>query len=166
MTRRVVSLHTLCYLALFFVLFFLTYTDVLTLKIANAAPFPFVALVVCIAFFYDIKAAFFAGLICGIFCDAVSAQPSPFNAICLALIGCAAALLISFYLNRNILSLLVLSAGGCAVYFFAVWTISFFSHLGADSMEHFLFFILPSAIYSAVLVFPIYFVGKLINRIQ
>lgn len=165
MTRRTVTLQGVCYTALFVLLFFLTYTPVSFLRIGNASPFVFVAAVVCVAFYYDARLAFWAGLISGVFCDAVASQPSAFNALALCIIGFASGILVQYYINKNIFSALALSGLASAVYFFADWFVSFVKGV-PDNFELLLFYALPSAVYSALFIIPFYFLGKLINRIK
>lgn len=165
MTKRTLTLQGVCYTALFVLLFFLTYTPVSFLKIGNASPFLFVAGIVCVAFYYDARLGFIAGLISGIFCDAVASQPSAFNTIALAIIGFASGVLVQYYINKNIFSALALSGVASAVYFFADWFVSFVKD-SPDSFELLLFYALPSAVYSALFIIPFYFFGKLIDRIK
>ncbi len=165
MTKRVVTLQGACYAALFVLLFFLTYTPSSFLRIGNAIPFLFVAAVVCVAFYYNAWLGFVSGLISGLFCDAVSSQPSGFNMVLLALIGFLVGVLVKFYVNKNIFSISALSLLCASVYFFADWLISFLSDT-PDSFELLLFYAVPSAVYSALFIIPFYFLGKLINKIN
>ncbi|MBQ6816506.1 MAG: hypothetical protein IJP26_04675 [Clostridia bacterium] len=147
------------YVIMFIIMYFLTYTSVLPLKIGNSAPMPLIAGVVAVAFFYGEWLGFTAGLITGIFADAVAANTVCFNMVTLMLIGVAVGLLVNKYLNKNIYSALLLAAVSAMAYFFVHWLI-FNAASGGNVITHFLLYYFPSAIYSALFIFPAYLPGR------
>lgn len=162
--RRKNLLHGLCYIAIIFVLYIVSYTDIVSLKIGNASPMPLIAPIIAAGIFYGEWIGFAAGLITGIFVDAVSSQSDCFNTLILLFIGCAAGILIKYYLNNNILSACCLSVGACALYFILYFIISNFTE-SRQGFQYLLFYALPSAVYSAVFIIPCYYLGKLIKKI-
>ncbi len=158
-------LQAVCYIALFFVLFLISFTEILPLKIGNAYPFPIIAAVITAAYYYGEWVGFYSGLIVGIFADAVMAEALIANTLTLSVIGCLAGLLLRFYMNKNIFSAAFLSLCGAAVFFVARW-ISYFTSIGLDDgLSYLLFFALPSGLYSALFIFPVFYLGKLIKKI-
>ncbi len=158
-------LQAVCYIALFFILFMISFTEVLPLRIGNAYPFPIIAAVITVSYYYGEWTAFYSGLIVGIFADAVMAESLIANTLTLSVIGCLSGFLLRFYMNKNIFSVAFLSLCGAAFFFTARW-ISYFSAIGFnDSLTYLLFFALPSGLYSALFIFPIFYLGKLIKKI-
>ncbi len=157
-------LQTVCYVALFFLFYLITYTGLFPLKIGNAAPAPLIPLTVCVAFFFDEWKGFIAGVITGIAMDAVASEAVCFNTFIMLIIGLACGLLVTHYLNRNVYTIGVLSITSSLIYFGARWLLQ--SHSSAASAANsLLFYALPSAVYSALFIIPFYFLGLLINRI-
>lgn len=153
-------LPTVIYAAIFFVFYILTYTDILRLSIGNAAPQLLVSAVVAVAFFYGEWTGFIVGMVAGIFADAVAASTVCFNMITLMLIGLTVGLLINRYLNQNIFSAIILCAAANLIYFFAYWLIFFVFKSYQGSWQYFLYYSLPSAVYSTVFIFLTYLPGR------
>ena len=97
-------LQAVCYIALFFILFMISFTEILPLKIGNAYPFPIIAAVITVAYYYGECVGFYSVLIVGIFADAVIAETLVANTLILSVVGCIAGLLLRFYMNKNIFS--------------------------------------------------------------
>ncbi len=158
-------LQAICYIALFFILFMISFTEILPLKIGNAYPFPIIAAVITVAYYHGEWVGFYSGLTVGIFADAVTAEVIVANTLTLSVVGCLAGFLLRFYMNKNIFSAAFLSLCGAAIFFTVKW-ISYFTAIGfQDGLTYLLFFALPSAIYSAVFIFPLFYLGKLIKKI-
>ncbi len=162
--RKSNILQGVCFGCLIFVLYIMTYTDLGTLKIGNALPMPIIAPIIAIGIYYGEWAGFWAGLITGVFVDAVSAKTVCFNTLFLLFAGLAAGLLIKYFLNRNILSALTLSLGFCLIYFALYFILHYFTPT-SQGFQYLLFYALPSAVYSAVFMLPVFYLGQLIKKI-
>lgn len=153
------------FIGLFILIHILSFNPFFSLKIGNAVPIMSIAAVVTVAFYYGEWWGFTAGVISGIFADAVTSDSYCFNAMMLLLIGVLSGVLLRKYLNRNIFSALALAAAASGIYFF-LNGIFFISHNGAlQGFEYLLLHSLPSAVYSALFIIPFYFIGKLIKKI-
>lgn len=160
------TLQIICYSVLFFMLYILSCTEVLPLKIGNATPLPLIAAVITVAFMYGSWQGFWAGMICGIALDCVAANGSCFNTLSLLLLGGVIGYVTARYLNKNIYTLSVLSLVGSAAYFSAKWFVFYFLANSADALQYLLFYALPSGIYTALFIFPVYGMALLINKIE
>lgn len=158
-------LKVACFIGLFIIISFLSFNPFFSLKIGNAVPVMSVAAVVTVAFYYGEWWGFTAGILSGIFADAVTSGSYCFNAVMLLLIGLCSGILLRKYLNRNIFSALTLSGVANGIYFL-ISGMFFLANNGAfQGAEYLLLHSLPSAVYSALFIIPFYFIGKLIKKI-
>ncbi len=154
-----------CYIAVFILIHLLTYNPFFSLKIGNAVPVMTIAATISVAFYFGEWWGFTAGILSGIFADAVTSGSYCFNAIMLLLIGLISGILLRKYLNHNIFSALALSGAASCIYFF-LKGIFFINDYGAlQGFEYLLLHSLPSMVYSALFIIPFYFLGKLIKKI-
>ncbi len=158
------TLQAVCFALLIFLLYIFTYTDIVSLRIGNAILMPLIAPIIVIGMNYGEWAGFWSGLVVGIFCDAVGAKVSCFNTLFLLIIGCAAGVLIKYYLNRNILTSLVLSLAASILYFSVYFLLHYFTG-EAQGFKYLLFYALPSAIYTAIFMLPVFYFGQLVKKI-
>ncbi len=159
------NLQAVCFIGLFAAIHFFSFNPFFSLRIINAVPVMSIAAVITVAFYYGEWWGFTAGILSGIFADAVTSDSFCFNAMMLLFIGILSGVLLKKYLNRNIFSALALSGAASGIYFFFNG-IFFVSHNGAlQGFEYLLLHSLPSAVYSALFIVPFYFIGKLIRRI-
>ncbi len=163
MNKNILPRGAAVYAAMFLLFFALTYTEVLPLKIVNAAPMLLVPLTVAIGFFYGEWAGFTAGMVMGIFADAVAADTVCFNMIVLMFVGLATGILVNHYINKNILSAIMLSFAASIVYFFLSWLIFFAAAGFAGKIQFFLYHSVPSAVYTALFILPAYLPGRYIK---
>ncbi len=164
--QRTNYLQATCHIALFIFLYLLTYTELLPLKIGNAAPMLLIPAVVTISFYYGEWRGFLCGLITGIFADASASQMLTFNTFLLMFIGLASGLLITYYLNKNIYTISVLSLCSCVFYYIIKWIGLYLIWGSPESSDYLLFHALPSAVYSAIFIIPLYFWGLAISKID
>ncbi len=161
--NNIFARHIAVYAVLFVIFYMLTYTEILPLKIGNAAPQLLISITVAVGFFYGEWAGFTAGMIAGVFADAVAADTVCFNMITLMLLGLAVGLMVNHYINKNILSALMLSFAASFIYFFLHWLI-FFVFEGIDGViQYFLYYSLPSLVYSALFILPAYLPGRFLK---
>ncbi|MBQ0084295.1 MAG: hypothetical protein KBS52_05980 [Clostridiales bacterium] len=157
-------LQALCFVGLFFIFFIITYTDIININIANASPFPLIALIVTVGFYYGEWVGFIAGTVCGIFADAFTPHSVCFNTLFLLFLGCATGALVKYIFNRNIFSASVITAVACVLYF-VLELIFCITLTEGETYTYLLLYALPSAVYSAVFIIPFFYLGKLIKKI-
>ncbi len=159
-----VNLQTLCVIGLFIIIHILTYNPFFSLKIFNAAPVLTISAVVMVAYYFGEWWGFMAGVLSGVFSDAVTSGASCLNAVFLLLLGLVSGILLKQYLNRNILSACMLSFAGSAIYFLVIGPIFTLNNDVFQGLEYLLLHCLPSAIYSGFFVFPFFYIFKLIKK--
>ena len=125
------------------------YNGVFKINILTANPMlPLALLVACCMFSSELTAAF-TGLAVGIFTDSVSSTPAGFNAILLMVTALTVCLISKHLFNNNI---------------FAAFTLCFFcirmSQSFAENLTYLMRYALPSAVYTAVFIIPLYFLEK------
>ena len=153
--------------ALLFIIFmFIQYNGIFNIKIMSANPIlPLALLVACCMFASEFTSAF-TGLAVGIFIDGVSSTPSGFNTFIFMIIAIAVSLIAKHLFNNNVLAAFTLCLLCCVFYFTVRWFFCFaFSLSFTENLTYLMSCALPSAVYTAVLMIPIYFLEKfLYNR--
>lgn len=160
-SRKNIFILRLINVLLFFVLIFIQYNSVFSIKIIKANPVLPLALLICVCMFSSEITAAISGLAVGIFMDTTAATPPAFNAITLMILGLAAALIVKHLFNNNILSSLALCALCTAVYFLIrfVFCIAFSLSL-AENITYLLQRVLPSVIYTTAFAVPFYYLER------
>lgn len=144
--------------------FLLGTTGIATFKIGNATPIVLLPLVLSIIICYEETAGITASILAGILMDTVSNESSIFNVLFFVIAGTACSLLATRYLNRNLKATLCLSAGLSFGYFIVKYLIfTAFRGIGAN-YDYFTIHLIPSAIYTAILFVPFYFLQKYLIR--
>ncbi len=159
------NLQLFCVIGLFIVIHILTYNPFFSLKIFNAVPVLTIAAVVAVSYYFDEWWGFVAGTISGIFSDSVGSGTVCLNAIFLLSLGLISGVLFKKYLNRNILSVSMLSVIGSILYFLLYGLIFTFNNDVFQGLEYLLLHCLPSAIYSGLFIFPFFYLLGLIKKI-
>lgn len=153
-----------------FILYFIQYTKGYNLKIGNATAVLLVPVIVFIATFYREWTGALFGLAVGTLMDITTSGSTCFNAIALMLIGCAAGLLITYWLNNNLLSALFLDFVFVFIYFISKWLFLQFFSGQSYAVQYLLQYNLPSAFLTFAAGIPIYiimrYIIKRINRIK
>ncbi|MBQ8267208.1 MAG: hypothetical protein IJZ21_02360, partial [Clostridia bacterium] len=116
-SRKNIFILRLINILLFFVLIFIQYNSVFSIKIMQANPILPISLLIPICMFCSEITAAISGLIVGIFMDSVAATPQGFNAVVLMLLGLVSALIIRHLFNNNVFSSIALCALCASVYF-------------------------------------------------
>ena len=153
-----VFLANVCIFAL--VIIFHT-SEIADISIYNASPMLILPLLTAFSFFADLKQCVIAGLICGAFIDSVSQGAYCFNTIVLMLLSVFVYLAANNLFNKNIRAAMVLSLITAAIYYILLWL--FFYCIGAgmqNNLGFLLKYALPSAVYSAVFIFPFYYLYR------
>lgn len=156
--------HPLIFFANLFIFFaavLLHTSEIIDISIKNATPILLIPLLTAFSVFSESGAAAVTGFICGAFLDSVTSGAYCFNTAVLMLIGFSVSCAANSLFNRNVFAAAVLSLIASAVYFILVWLV--FHAIGVSvqsSLLYLLSYALPSAIYTAVFIFPFYFLYK------
>jgi len=148
-------------LLLFFVCILLYGTTQIDLSIMNAYPFVLLALLVSYSVFADLAFAAVAGLVSGAFVDSVSSGGHCFNSIVFMYIGVSVYLLANNVFNKNLKAVITLCFLSALAYYILYWITFVAFSLNSTENSHFLLrYIIPSAVYTTVFIFPFYFIHK------
>ena len=148
--------------ALLFIIFiFIQYNGIFNLRLMSANPMlPLALLVACCMFASEFTSAF-TGLAVGIFVDGVSSTASGFIAIIFMVIAVAVSLIAKHLFNNNVFAAFTLCLLCCIFYFTVRWIFCFaFSLSFTENLTYLMSCALPSAVYTAVLIIPMYFLQK------
>lgn len=149
----------------FFAIFF--YGCGIDISIGHAYPFIILAVLTAYSVFTKISHAAVAGLISGAFIDSVSTGSYCFNSIMLLILSVGACLLSANVFNKNVKAVTTLCFLSTVVYYVFYWLVFIvFSLKGNENMEYLLDYALPSALYTAIFVIPLYFLYKYWNKIR
>ncbi len=139
--------------------------DVVDISIKGATPFLILPLLTAFSFFHTFAVSAVTGFICGAFMDSVASGSYCFNSLALMLIAAAVSLFSETLFNRNIFAAVVLSLIASAVYFVALWVVFHAINRSVqDSLWYLLGYGLPSAVYSAVFVIPLFYLYRFIDN--
>lgn len=150
---------------LFALLYILHYCGVFSIKIIGANPLSPLALLVATCMFCSEGTAAFAGLLLGIFMDAVSADSSFLYTLTFFICAVAVSLTVHYLFNNNIRSAIMLCVICCVFVYLARWLCFYcFGKNLSESIEYLLHYALPSVIYTALFIIPFYFLERRICR--
>lgn len=142
----------------------LHYSNLFSIKIANANPIPAIPLIVVITLYSGLWRGVTMAFFYGMFMDAVAAGTICFNTLALTLVVLVCGLLITHYFNRNISATLVLGVISAFGYFVLKWLFLFLIP-AIDGQQYYLFsYALPSAFYTAVFIIPFYYIAKFFEK--
>ena len=137
------------------------------ISIKNATPFTVLPLLVAFSIFSTPLKSAVVGLICGIFVDSVANKSFSFNALILMLIAFFVCVTANNLFNQNIRAVAVISLLSSIIYFVLNWAVFYaFTSTVSDSTTYFLRYSLPSAIYTAILIFPFFYLYKYFEKIK
>ncbi len=151
---------------IFFVLILLHYTNRTSINIFGVTPLLVLPLLTAFSIFHSPLASGVTGLLAGIFMDASTTGSYCFNAIVLLCLGAAVSVTSNNLFNKNIFASVVLSLITGGIYYICQWLI--FYTVGkdfADCLMYLLKYAAPSALFSAVFIFPFYFLYKYFHKI-
>ena len=137
------------------------YNGVFKINILTANPMLLLALLVACCMFSSELTAALTGLAVGIFIDSVSSTPAGFNAILLMITALAVCLISKHLFNNNIFAAFTLCLLCSAFYYFMRWIfcIALWQSF-AENLTYLMRYALPSAVYTAVFIIPLYFLEK------
>ena len=162
MNNRVNSFFLYAVLSLlFFGIFILSRIKGFSLGIGFAVPIILVPAVVGVAMFFGEWFGFIFGLACGMALDSVTLYSNSLNTFLLMTVGVLVGIITSNYLNVNIFSALVVSFVSSLIYFLVKWF--FLQYLLNKSVLYLWMVSLPSFLYTAVFIVPLFYVFKFIH---
>lgn len=163
--RRARFIAALVNILLIGIFFFFRYTGIAALRIGEAVPVVLIPIVLSIILFYESNAGLFAGLLAGLLMDSVASESSCFNTLFFVIGGTICSVLATRVLNRNLKAAICLSLGMSFGYFFIKYFI-FMAFRGISvNYEYFIVYLIPSAMYTAVLFIPLYFFQKYFTKL-
>lgn len=124
--------------------------------------FPLIPLVIAIGMCDGALPGLFYGAAAGAFWDVCAFGPDGLHGLYLALIGCAAGILVRYFMKNRLLTQYCLCAPACVIYVVLYWFVSVSLPVGDAGSEKLLLFYLPSAVITAAISFITYFIVKFI----
>ena len=147
-------------------LFLLHYTDLLHIGIFGAEPMLLLPFLVSYSMFREELHAAIAGALTGFFADGVASGTSFLHTIFFFILCFAIALATHYLLNNNLRAAVMLSLVSAICYYLLRW-LCFFAFTGSgNSIDYLMQYALPSVIYTALFIFPLYFLQRAIYRMR
>ncbi len=138
----------------------------LSITIKNATPLLALPLITAFSIFATPQAGAVAGFIIGAVLDSVMAGSYCFNTIAFLLLGVAISLAANNLFNKNIRAAAALSVIIAVIYYTAYWLTFMAFGVGIkNSLIYLLSYGMPSALYSAVFIFPFFYLYKYFDRL-
>ena len=152
---------------LFFFCFILHYTDSFDISIKHAAPLALLPLLTAYSMFSPVGISAAVGIITGICMDGCSGSTACFNSIAMIIIAVFVSAAAENLFNRNVRSALVLAVLSSVFYYIFRWAVLYAFSSGAhDNLTYLLSYAFPSALYTAVFIFPFYFLFKYFDKLK
>lgn len=152
---------------LFFLIALLHYSDFLSFRISGVGVTLLIPLLVAFSMNHPPITSALAGMLSGIVMDSSAHGAYCFNAIILLLLGTFISVSSSTLFNKNLPSAVVISLICSVIYYLAHWVIFHTFSEGITNGVSFLLEIsLPSAILTALFIFPFYFLYKYVEKIK
>lgn len=151
---------------IFSILILLHYTDKTAISISGISPVLVLPLLTAFSMFHSPVVSAVTGLIAGVFMDSCTIGSYCFNAIALLCLGTAVSLASSNLFNKNIGAATVLSVITCGIYHISQWLV--FMTIGksfTESITYLLKYAAPAALFSAIFIFPFYFLYKYFHKL-
>ena len=149
---------------LIFCIAILHYSNLFSLKIGNASPVIIIPFLIIVSFYSGMWRGVFFAFIYGIYMDAVAADTLCFNTLVLGFIICICGILITYFFNRYISSVLLLSLCASVAYFGLKWLFLFLFAGIEHNLDYLFYYAFPSAIYTAIFALPFYYIAKFLNK--
>ncbi len=152
---------------IFFLSILFFYTDSLNISINGVSPLLIIPILTAFSLFHSPIKCAVTGLLVGIFMDACMVGSYCFNAIALLCIGVFVAVSSNNLFNKNVQSATVLSLITSTVYFVFQWIFFHTNNVGlTDNLMYLLKYAFPSAIFTAVFIYPFYYLYKHFHKLQ
>lgn len=152
---------------LFFGVILFSGNDIIDISIKNATPLLLLPMLTAFSIFNSVTACALTGFITGALLDSVSSGTYCFNTIILMVLSVSVSLAANNLFNKNIRAAAALSLMTSFIYYIVYWLV--FMAFGVEiqnSLIYLLEYGLPSAVYSAVFIFPFYFLYRHFAKIK
>ncbi len=150
---------------IFLLIIVLSSIDSIDISIKNATPFLPLPLIAAFACFHSVEKSAVVGLITGICLDSIALNSYCFNAVAFLALGTFVALSGNTLFNKNIRASVAVSIIVCFVYFVFYWLCFMAFGTGIkNSLIYLLQYAVPSAAYSALFIFPFYYLYRFLNK--
>ena len=151
---------------LFFLAFIFHYTDIIDISIKNAEQLIIIPLLTAFSMFSGTGASVAVGLLTGIFMDSSASGAVCFNAAVLMLSAALVSVCAERLFNRNIRASVLLCVLVSLFYFLIRWVCFYAFGTGVqDNLTYLLSYAFPSVLYTAVFIFPFYFLYRYFNKL-
>lgn len=141
---------------LFLLMFVLQYTKGALPTVFGARPLLLVSGVICASMFLREWTGAMFGLFAGIFIDSVVTGSICFYAIVLMLVGCASGLTITYYLNNNLGTAMIMNAAGLLLFVTLDWLFFYCIPGQAGAVYYFVRYSLGNWVYTFIVSVPLY----------
>lgn len=153
-------------LVFIFVLFFDS-NPFIDISIKNAAPLLALPLITGFSIFSSPKRSAVAGFFIGAVTDSIAMKSYCFNALLFLSLGVGISLAANNLFNKNVRAATALSLITAVIYYTSYWLCFMAFGVGMkNSLIYLLGYALPSAIYSAVFIFPFFYLYRHFDRLD
>ncbi len=142
---------------------FLVQSTGLLRALHGVRPLLLVALVCALSVFNGVTASFLFGLAAGVLTDLTSVAPDGFHAIAMALLGLAISLLVEHLFNQRLITVGLISLGGCLLYELALFLLLELPKGYEGVGAYFWRVSVPAAFYTWLFVLPFYFAARYLS---
>lgn len=140
--------------------FIIQYNGVFSIKIGLANPMLILCVSLAFAMFSgELESVIFA-LITGMITDGAASTPICFNTLTFMLISLAVSLTVHYLFNNNIRSAIAIGIIGSAIYYLIRFAVCIPKQSLENSVGYLLRYALPSVIYTAAFIIPMFFIEK------
>ena len=137
------------------------------LKIGKAVPFSIIPLLTVFSMFSSPSIAAFSGFLSGAFLDGTQTGIPCFHTVILMLLAVFISVLSENFFNRNIRSAALLSFFAALIFFLAKWIALYAFRVELQSsLFYFLYYVIPSVIYTQVFLFIFYPIFRRMDRLK
>lgn len=158
-----VVIKRILFFAAILVVALLQNTDGLLPTVFGARFFPLIPLVIAIGMCEGELSGLFYGMIAGCFWDVCSTAPDGFNGLYLAFTGCAAGLLVHFFMRNKLVTQYCICAVATGLHSILYWMFTIYIPIGDTRFSALLGFYLPGAVITTALSFIIYHAVKYVS---
>ena len=141
-------------------------SDIASLRIETATPLLILPLLTAFSIFNSPTKSVVMGLIAGAALDSVSLSFG-FNTVCLMVLSLAVCLAANNLFNKNVRAAAVMSLLCAALYYISVWAVfHLFNATVRDSLGYLLQYGFTSAVYSAIFIFPFFYLYRYLEKLK
>ena len=160
--RKILTIH----IVVFSLVILFHISNIASLRIGTATPLLILPLLTAFSIFNSPAKSVVMGFIAGAALDSISLSFG-FNTVCLMILSLAVCLAANNLFNKNIGAAFTLTLLASAVYKILWWFFNYFFVLDIkESFALLLQYVLPSALYSAVFILPLFYIYKWLNKIK